>query len=124
MIRLIGFDRFKVFCLSRPDLLFLDKIPSAAVMSIAEGGVDIITPEWHRYGGFNDRFALCSPRGAEVYLDRLSWVSRFCLEKGYFHPEEILQYSIERAGLKYDFMATRAKRVRSTGSINNEDFTV
>jgi hypothetical protein len=124
ILRLMGLDKFRVFCLVRPDLLFLDEIPTNAIMSIADGSLDVITPGWHRWGGFNDRFALCSPRGAEVYLSRLNWVSRFCLEKGYFHPEEILQYSIEKAGLKYDFMPTRAKRVRSTGSIDNEDFTV
>lgn len=124
MLRLMGFDRFKVFCFVRPDLLFIDKIPDAAIMSIADGSVDIVTPTWHRWGGLNDRFALCSPRGAEVYLDRLKWVLPFCMEKGYFHPEEILLYSIEKSDLKYDFMTTRARRVRSTGAIRREDFTI
>jgi hypothetical protein len=123
MLRLIGLDRFKVFCLLRPDLLFLDKISTEAISSIADGSVDIITPSWERWGGLNDRFALCSPRGMEVYLSRSDWVLRFCQEKGYFHPEEILLYSMERSGLKYDFMPTRARRVRSTGYIVDEDFT-
>jgi hypothetical protein len=124
VLRLMGFDRFKVFCFVRPDLLFIDKIPDAAIMSIVDGSVDIVTPTWQRWGGLNDRVALCSHRGAEVYLDRLNWVSPFCLEKGYFHPEEILLYSIQKSGLKYDFMPTRARRVRSTGSIRDEDFTI
>jgi hypothetical protein len=124
LLRLIGLDRFKVFCLARPDLLFIDEIPNTAIMSIADGSVDIITPTWHRWGGLNDRFALCSPRGAQVYLDRLNWVLPFCLEKGYFHSEEILQYSMEISGLKYDFMPTRARRVRSTGLILHEEFTI
>ena len=75
-------------------------------------------------GRLNDRFALCSQRGAEVYLDRLNWVPRFCLDKGYFHPEEILLYSVNKSGLRYDFMPTRARRARSTGSIKDEDFTI
>ena len=124
VLRLLDFDRFKVFCFIRPDLLFIDRIPDAGIMSIADGSIDIITPTWQRWGGLNDRFALCSRRGAEIYLDRLSWVSAFCQEKGYFHPEEILLYSIEKSGLKYDFMSTRARRVRSTGSIRHEDFTI
>jgi hypothetical protein len=123
MLRMVGLERFKVFCFARPDLLFLDKIPTGAIMSVANGNVDIVTPDWQRWGGLNDRFALCSRRGAEVYLDRLNWVFGFCSEKGYFHPEEILLYSIERSGLRYEFMPTRARRVRSTGSIRNEDFT-
>jgi hypothetical protein len=124
MLRLIGLDRFKMFCFVRPDLLFLDDIPPQAIKSIIDGTADVITPDWHRWGGLNDRFSLCSRRGAEVYLSRLDWVSSFCAEKGYFHPEEILLYSIERSKLIYDFMHTRARRVRSDGLIRNEDFTL
>jgi hypothetical protein len=124
MLRMIGMARFKVFCFARPDLLFIDAIPHAAIRSVADGSVDVVTPSWQRWGGLNDRFALCSLRGAEIYLDRLNWVSSFCQEKGYFHPEEILLHSIEKSGLTYDFMPTRARRVRSTGSIKYEDFSI
>jgi hypothetical protein len=122
LLKIIGMHRFKVFCLARADLLYLDPLPAAAVSSIAAGQTDIVTPSWQRWGGFNDRFALCSRAGAEVYLDRINWVSRFCDAKGYFHPEELLQFSIEQSGLTYGFMPMRAKRVRSTGAVRNEDF--
>lgn len=122
LLKIMGMDRFKVFCLARADLLYLDPLPAAAVSSIAAGQTDIVTPSWHRWGGFNDRFALCSRAGAEIYLDRINWVARFCDAKGYFHPEQLLQFSVEQSGLTYDFMPMRAKRVRSTGAVRNEDF--
>lgn len=124
MLRMLGMERFKLFCLARADLLYLDPIPAASMASIVSGKVDLVTPAWQRWGGFNDRFALCSRAGAEIYLDRINWVSRFCQEKGYFHPEEILRFSVEQSGATFDFMPTRARRVRSTGVANNEDFTI
>jgi hypothetical protein len=124
ILQLMNLDRFKVFCFSRPDLLFLDELPYAAVVAIQSGELDLVTPAWHRWGGLNDRFALCSARGAQVYLNRLSWVQQFCAEKGYFHPEEILSYSAKRSGLNCGFMPTRARRVRATGLIVDEDFEI
>lgn len=124
LIRMADIDRFKLFCLARSDLLYLDSVPEGVVSSILSGKVDIVTPGWHRWHGFNDRFAFCSRRGAEIYLDRMSWVARFCETKGYFHPEEILRFSVEQSGIGFDFMPMRAMRVRSTGAVKNEDFSL
>ena len=49
MLRLMGLDRFKVLCFIRPDLLFLDKLPTDAIMSIVDGSVDVVTPTWQRW---------------------------------------------------------------------------
>ena len=124
LLRLLGLERFKVFCLARADLLFLDRLPKDAVLSIVEAKNDVITPIWQKWGGFNDRFALCSRQGAEVYLNQIEWVKEFCEQKGYFHPEELLRFSVEQAQLRYSFMEARAKRVRATGVIKEEDFSV
>lgn len=123
LLSFAGLDRFDVFCLTRADLLFLDSIPLDAIEAVRAGQVDMITPSWHRWGGFNDRFALCSRKGAEVYLRRIERVEEFCRDKGYFHPEELLQFCAENAELRWRFFDVRAKRVRATGAVRNEDFS-
>jgi len=122
MQRLMAPDRFDFYCLLRPDLEYLDPLPIAQIIREITNGKDLLTPNWHRWGGLNDRFAFCSPKGAEAYMLRFDDVGKFCQTHSYFHSEEFLKHAARHAGLSTGFLSTRARRVRSTGEVCPETF--
>lgn len=115
---------FDLFVLLRADLMYLDPIPVEDVVAMIHQGTDIITPRWHQWTGLNDRFAFCSRRGANAYLNRRRWVRQLCEETGTFHSESLLLYMVEKTGLSRGLTDVRAKRVRATGTVREEDFAL
>jgi SAM-dependent methyltransferase len=123
ILDLLTLERFDLFCFFRPDLLYIDQIPIEGIWKLIHAdGVDIITPSWHRWGGFNDRFAFCSRRGADIYLNRIKWLPELCRRQGTFHSESLLRFAVESEELVFDFVNMRAKRVRATGTVQEENF--
>lgn len=122
MLTLMDVGRFDMYCLLRPDLEYLEPVPVVQITRDLAAGSDVITPDWERWGGLNDRFAFCSRRGAEEYMLRIRHVAHFCESRSYFHSEEFLDYVIRQAGLSTSFIATKARRVRATGVAQPEDF--
>ncbi len=124
LIELAGPSDYDVYCLLRADLMYIDPMPVAEIFDlITTQGVDVVTPDWHRWGGTNDRFAFCSRRGASVYLNRIDWLRQYCLSTNEFQSEGLLQYAIDKSGLRTGATGMRAKRVRATGVIREEDFS-
>jgi hypothetical protein len=124
LAKMAGLHRFGAVCVMRADMKYLDPLPAGTLTRIKNGEVDIVTPSWGKYGGANDRFALCSPQGAEVYLGRLALIERYSQEKdGNYHSEEFLEYVLRQSGLRLEVMPTRAQLVRSTGAVWDEDFS-
>ena len=104
--------------------MYIDPMPVAEIFDlIVTHGVDLVTPDWHKWGGANDRFAFCSRRGASVYLNRIDWLRQYCLSTNEFQSEGLLQYAIDKSGLRAGLTGMRAKRVRATGAIREEDFS-
>lgn len=120
---LMGAQDCDLFIFIRPDLEYLDPIDVAGTLrQVLEEGVDLITPTWHQFEGLNDRFAFCSRRGAEVYVDRLSYVTAFSEERGYLSGEGLVAFAAEKNQLKLGFTGVRAMRVRATGATWREEF--
>lgn len=116
-------DAFDAFLLFRPDLEYIDPLDVGLVLDrIVGGDVDLITPEWGTYGGLNDRFALCSPRGAGHYAQRLSAVDEFCRAHDWLQAESLLDHVARKEQLKLGTMPMRAMRVRSNGATWREYF--
>lgn len=115
---------FELFCFLRADLMYLDPMPVDKIMGMINQGVDIVTADWHKWSGLNDRFAFCSRRGAHAYLNRRTWVPRLCSEAGTFHSESLLLFMIEKTGLRCGFTSMRARRVRANGFVKEEDFNL
>lgn len=85
--------------------------------------IDLITPSWHRWGGLNDRFALCSLRGARIYAtDRFKNLERRISLIGGLHPESLLHLSAREASLTLAFTGLRAARIRGNGRQQEENF--
>ena len=120
---LMNAQKFDIFVFLRPDMEYLDPIDIAGVGSlIRDREVDLITPEWGKWTGLNDRFAFCSRRGAQAYAKRLDHVDAFCREKGFLQAEQLLLHVATSQGLKLADTAIRAMRVRANGATWREDF--
>lgn len=122
---LMGAHDADIIVFIRPDLEYLDAIDAPRLVEqIVDGGTDLITANWHRWGGLNDRFAYCSPRGAEVYATRLDRIDDFCRRHGALQAEALLAECATAEGLRLGETGVRAMRVRSNGATWREDFTL
>jgi SAM-dependent methyltransferase len=123
IISTLGASRFDLFCLFRPDLLYLDPMPAETIWEMINNrGFDLLTPGWHAWSGLNDRFAFCSRRGVYAYLDRICLLRQFIHENGMFHSESLLKFAAENAALSHDTVDMRARRVRANGTVKEENF--
>ena len=123
IISTLSASRFDLFCLFRPDLLYLDPMPAETIWEmINDQGFELLTPGWHAWSGLNDRFAFCSRRGVYAYLDRICLVQRFIRETGGFHSESLLKFAADIAGLSHGTVDMRARRVRADGTVKEENF--
>lgn len=110
---------------ARPDLEYLDPLPAREALEwIHMGRFDILTPTWHRWGGLNDRIALCNPRAAMAYAGRLSLLEDVVQLHQPMNAERILQYAVHKNSLKNGDLMVRGVRVRYTGYTVEEGFNL
>lgn len=86
---------FKEFVRIRPDLHFhnceLPRFPYSGA---------VYTPFWGSWGGIPDRFAFMTGSAtAEQYFNYFHKINEFVAEGCPFHPETMLAYALERAGI-------------------------
>ncbi len=113
---------FDLYLLLRPDLDYIDPLPIAAILEQVEAGADLVAPSWASHNGINDRFAICTKRGFDAYVGRISHAAEFANIHKYFQSEELLAHACRAAGLNTATMEMRARRVRSNGHIVEEQF--
>ena len=100
----------------RPDLRYLDRIDFGSVAHALErDGCALAVPRWQNWGGLNDRFALCRADVAEAYAGRAEHLGAMIDCFGAVHPESLLAYAVNAAGLRPGFLDTRAVRIRADG---------
>jgi hypothetical protein len=129
---------YDMVVLLRPDLRYLDPLPVRQLLAQLEGTraaatpidtlhrrfrarVDMVLPAWHKWGGLNDRFAICTPKAAQVYMNRIDDVPAYCQHAGHFQSEHLLAYAIAHAGLRTGDTWVRAERVRTGGRVEPKD---
>lgn len=117
-------DRHDAYIFLRPDMEYLDRLDVGLLLEQIHGGTDLITASWGQWGGLNDRFAICSPKGAEIYARRIGFAERFCEENGYLNAEQLLKSVAEWRGLGLGYTSLRALRVRATGVSVRGEFKV
>lgn len=122
LLQLEEFGRFSAFLFLRPDLLYLDPLDVSDFVRTQAGRNAVCLPSWHSWGGLNDRFAIASPDAAAAYATRYDLVGSYC-QANPLHPERLLAYAMDQAGVSVTFTTARAQRVRATGQIVDEDFT-
>lgn len=108
---------------ARPDLYYLDRLTVAEVLSaIQTDRFDLLTPTWHRWGGLNDRLAFCSWRAAKIYANRYDLISEIISLNQPMNSESILNYAVQKHGLRNGDLPIRAVRMRSGGRVRKEGF--
>ena len=117
-------DHYDGYVFLRPDMEYLDALDPSLLRQVAGGEVDLISGSWGQWGGLNDRFGICSPRGAEVYAQRICGVERLCEDKSFLHGEPLLKSVAERANLKLGYTGVRAMRVRADGGTVRGEFDI
>ena len=77
----------------RPDLRYLDPLPSTLVASALRSPLTRFLPQWQWYRGFNDRLAICGRSAYQAYGRRIMDVHEFCQQTGVpLHPESLLRF--------------------------------
>lgn len=107
---------------ARPDLLYHDSAAEQLDLLARSRRTFVVVPDWSRWHGHNDRFALV--KGAEAvaaYGSRADRMAEYCRRGKRLHSERLLKYALN--GQRVRTVAMRASRVRANGMQVLEDFT-
>jgi len=105
--------------MTRPDLLFLDRLDVSAVLAVANTR-DVLVPYWHSYHGLNDRIQIAAPAVALELGNRFAFAERFAATEP-LHAEKLLRFAADAANLTPRPLKLRAVRVRATGVAEKND---
>lgn len=105
----------------RPDLLYNEPLPLAAMSHAFDAPGCIALPAWSPHGGFNDRFAFADLTAARRYAMRLDMIADFCAEQP-LSSEALLAYALARGDCRVMDLPVTAHRVRTYGAVKPEPF--
>lgn len=116
----------EIYLFIRPDLRYHDSLEHYLRQAVESPDPVLWIPDWQHGYGYNDRFAICrSSSIASVYGGRVNDCIEYCMDrKEPLHSESLLEYSLDKEGIRPKPMAVRASRVRSNGSVRVEEFSV
>lgn len=111
-----------VFC--RPDLRYMDSLRPWLKRSVGETDHVAWIPNWQHWGGFNDRFAICSTaHAASVYGTRVEVAAEYTrATRRPLHGERLLAWALRHGAVAIRNMPVRAVRVRVGGNEVRERF--
>ena len=123
MASMAGGHDSDIFVFLRPDLEYIDPWPAAELIDTILGSkADLISPDWHQYGGLNDRMAIASRKGAEAYVSRWDLIETLVAERVPRNSESLLLRTAELAALQLSTFSSRGLRVRADGRTQREEF--
>lgn len=115
-----GAAAYDVVVYARPDVRFLAPLPCAKLLPLI-GDRTIIAPDFHAFGGVNDRFAMGRPADMAVWggarLERALEYSR----RKPLHSESFLLDTCAAAGITVRTAPIRFVRVRVGGRVAPQD---
>ena len=107
--------KYKFVLYLRPDALFLSPLDlsrNARALSPAT----LATPDWHRFGGLNDRLAYGVPAAMAAYGLRGDSLQRFVDSGQMPHAERFLKHCLASQGIAAVASRTKFQRVRANAS--------
>lgn len=112
-------QNFDVVMYLRPDLLY-SKFDVSFLNLVAKENI-LLTPNWHKWGGFNDRIAIGPADLMKIYGNRLDGAKKYA-ENYKFHSESYLMHTIKSRKVKHSsILSLKGKRVRANGKIKELD---
>ena len=111
-------DEYDCYLYLRPDLNYVDKLDINELNLVSNNKNSILTPEWMRDNGLNDRFAFGSKKSILRWANRID--DRFEYEKE-FHSEKYLNWVINKYNIHNYFMNMKAYRIRANGEKHHGD---
>lgn len=112
-----------VFIFVRPDLLYHDPCPAAAIGSAARRPRQCHLPAWQWWGGYNDRLAICGREAGLAWGRRLDQALRYCqTQQKPLHAEKLLRFALKEQRTALRLLPVRASRVRVSGEVKEEIF--
>ena len=106
--------------LTRPDLRFLSKLPVARNQARPIDKV-VKIPQFHGWGGLNDRFAMGSEQTIEILANRTEFADGWLMAGGGGNPEQLLQKWLDRNNLPVTLFDFEFQRIRANGEIAGPD---
>jgi hypothetical protein len=108
---------------ARPDLLYHNSFENALKLAIGGADRQVYLPDWQRYGGYNDRFAICPKGSAVAYGCRANLVNTYIALRRPLYAELFLFYALHKMNITVSRLEICASRVRSDGRVEDELFS-
>lgn len=107
--------KYQVVFYVRPDLLMFSTLDISNVLSLAnESSKVLFTPQFHQYGGLNDRFAYGTPEAMKWYGNRYLAAHEYAKNNS-LHSETFLKYIMSVDNVKLNYTNIKFGRVRANG---------
>jgi hypothetical protein len=106
----------------RPDLCYHDSFLEPAQLAARACANSIFLPAWQRYGGYNDRFAICDAYSYVGYGSRAHWVDAYLGLRKPLISELFLLFALRQAPVQVCTLGATASRVRGDGRREIESF--
>jgi hypothetical protein len=114
-----------VVVLARPDLKYHDSLGKIIASHLHLSSTALSLPDWQWYGGYNDRMTVCGSDAAKIYTNRIDCISVYLQRTGGPLPaERLLKFFLHENGILPYAFNVRASRVRASGKIVNENFSM
>jgi len=101
----------------RPDLMPIDKFYYKNYLKERDA---ILSPNWAKWGGHNDRFAIVPPPLAALYFNRFSLLHEYTKNHQDLAAEQFLKWSLRTSPPK-EIVIERMSRVRAGGILESND---
>jgi hypothetical protein len=106
----------------RPDVLFISPLDLPLnAPALRAKALRVATPNWHQFGGLNDRLAYGAPAAMAAYGVRGDGLQRFVDSGGLPHAERFLKRYLASQGVASIASRTKFQRVRADGHVDGRD---
>jgi hypothetical protein len=112
------FDDYDAVIYLRSDVWFFNRLNMSQLREAASITTHpaIWTPQFHPYGGLNDRFAFGNPAAMTLYGNRLDHAERFT-QRSTLHAETFLQYAMKEGKVTCATTNIVFSRIRADGLV-------
>jgi len=105
--------------IARPDVLYRTTLRLPAHIETDE----LLVPDFHHWGGVNDRFAVGPPDAITAYCNRRAFVDEHVASNQHEKSEQLLAAFLREKQLKTRSLPLFFQRIRSDGSLVPQDLT-